>query len=213
MTIEAARDTPRLMLFLDDVEGARERLAAALGAAAIACVVVTSGSGARSDRLQELLAIGQAAGAAVLIEGDVELARRSSADGVHLRAGDGLLDRIAHARKTLGAKAIVGCDPGASRHDAMEAGEAGADYLAFGEVDLADDEVFGDGDSRLRLIAWWAEVFEIACVALDVGSPDEALDLAGAGADFIAVHVGAGLAPAAAADRVKAIAAALAMRT
>jgi thiamine-phosphate pyrophosphorylase len=86
-------------------------------------------------------------------------------------------DRPAYdaARKRLGASAIVGADCGASRHFAMEMAEAGADY-----VGLANG---GEGGSEL--IAWWGELFEVPCVALDPVEPDEAGALAGLGADFV----------------------------
>ena len=63
--------------------------------------------------------------------------------------------------------------PGASRHDAMELGEAGADYVAFGIPPDVEDRAVAV-ERRLDLIAWWSEVFELPCVAFDVADAEEA---------------------------------------
>jgi thiamine-phosphate pyrophosphorylase len=101
----------------------------------------------------------------------------------------------------------------------MEVAEAGADYVAFGasaagepvldDDGAAMDELDGLPTSRDEFIAWWSEVFEVACVALDVGTADEARVAAGAGADFVAVAIAATTTPDEAAGRVRAIAQAI----
>jgi thiamine-phosphate pyrophosphorylase len=158
-----------------------------------------------------LVAMTQKAGAAALIAGDARLARTVKADGVHLGVGES----YAEARETVGRGAIVGGDAGGSRHDAMELGEAGADYVAFGVPGHDAESVTLDEEDarelRLELIDWWSEIFEPPCLALDVVSPDEARALADVGADFIAVTLRAGMTVADARDLVRACAAAIAL--
>lgn len=118
---------------------------------------------------------------AFFVADDVEFAARIGADGVHI-AADAYVYR--KARSVLGNRAIVGVNCELSRHDAMVLAEMGADYVAFGvsATSRADGR-----DRRNALIAWWAETFEVPCVAMDVVSPDEAVQLAQAGADFVAL--------------------------
>ena len=77
---------------------------------------------------------------------------------------------------------MIGVDPGASRHEAMELAELNADYVAFGLIPEDDD-----GFDRDALLAWWAEIFEIPCVALDIADANEAQAVARTGADFIGI--------------------------
>jgi thiamine-phosphate pyrophosphorylase len=121
---------------------------------------------------------------AILIEEDWSLARELDMDGVHIRAD---AERLAEARRVLGADKSIGVSCGFSRHEAMLMAEGGADYVAFGETGAADL------DERAEMIGWWSEVFEVPCVAWlrDGESFDEARDLVRAGADFLAVEAGA----------------------
>ena len=97
---------------------------------------------------------------AVVIDTHVALSERLGLDGVHLLDG---ARSIRSARKTLGKDAIVGAFCGTSRHDGMNAGEAGADYVAFGPV---GDSGLGDGEKADRdLFAWWSEMIEVPIVA------------------------------------------------
>jgi thiamine-phosphate pyrophosphorylase len=110
---------------------------------------------------------------ALLIEGDTQLARRVSADGVHISA---LPATYAEARALLGENAIIGADCGSSRHLAMTLGELGADYIAFsGLLPSRPDSI----------VAWWAGLFEPPCVALDPAAPEDARTFLAEGADFI----------------------------
>ena len=204
------REATRLVAVLEPGEGARERLMAAAQAAPIACVMLKIGS-AGSDRVGEasqLLRMAREAGAICLIADDAELARTLSADGVHLSAHGDAEERYAFARAALSARGAVGVDAGGSRHRAMTVGEMGADYIAFGCAVHSGDAHDGV-QARLDLIAWWAEVFELPCVAMDVVSANDARDLALAGADFVAMTLSAGQSPAWAADTARAFAAAL----
>jgi thiamine-phosphate pyrophosphorylase len=118
---------------------------------------------------------------AIVIDSHIALAERHGLDGVHLPDG---ARNVRAARKTLGADAIVGSFCGASRHDGMNAGEAGADYVAFGPVAGAG---LGDGTLAERdLFAWWSEMIEVPVVAEGGFSPEVVETLAPV-ADFIAL--------------------------
>ena len=97
---------------------------------------------------------------AVVIDDHIALAQRHGLDGVHLTDG---ARTVRYARKELGADAIIGAYCGNSRHDGMNAGEGGADYVAFGPV---GDSVLGRGAPvELELFEWWSEVIEVPVVA------------------------------------------------
>lgn len=202
------------MLVLTADEGARDRLAAAVQAAPVACVVIRPPHRATADRgiLTSLVATAQAVGAAALIADDADLAKSLGADGVHLGPGADIADRYAAARVRLGRTAIVGVDPGQSRHDAMTAGEDGADYIAFG-LPAPESATAPGAEIRNELVAWWAEVFEVPCVALDTRDVEDARSLAEFGADFVAVDLRDGETPSDVADKLRALAAAVAGTT
>jgi thiamine-phosphate pyrophosphorylase len=200
----------QLYLVMETGEAALERLAAALAATRVASVLIVPVAGAtlQTSVAQALIQSAQRAGAAALVADDAGLARSLGADGVHLRAGKDAAKAYATARGTVGRQGIVGVDAGISRHDAMALAEAGADYIAFGApAHLKDREKARD--RRDELIAWWAEIFETPCVAFDVETPAEAETLASAGADFVALTLPAGAAPAETRSLVAAIAVAL----
>lgn len=115
-------------------------------------------------------------GIAFLVENQVELALSLGADGVHLT--DAEETTYAQARARLGNAAILGVSCGDNRHLAMTLAEMGADYIAFGGAPLVSEQ-------RAELIAWWSEIFQVPCVALDVEDADEAAGLAELGADFV----------------------------
>lgn len=97
---------------------------------------------------------------AVVIEDHIQLAQRHGLDGVHLTGG---AKQVRYARKELGPDAIVGAFCGNSRHDGMNAGEAGADYISFGP---AGETGLGDGETApADLFAWWSEMIEVPVVA------------------------------------------------
>lgn len=134
----------------------------------------------------------QALGIATLIAGDAALARVVKSDGVHIPPSKAATAAYREARDILGTRFIAGIDAGRTRHDAMTVGEEGADYVAFGIPAHVEDRDTAR-TRRLELIAWWSEIFEIPCIACDVDTPEDARDLAAAGADFIAVRVPATL--------------------
>jgi thiamine-phosphate pyrophosphorylase len=135
-------------------------------------------------RLAEpLQAICAAHDVAFIVNDSISLAKRLGADGVHLGQGDG---DPKEAREVLGREAQIGVTCHASKHLAMEAGEAGADYVAFGAFFPSTTK---DTDHRAEpeLLSWWSTLFEIPCVAIGGITPDNCTPLVQAGADFLAV--------------------------
>ena len=194
-------------------ESARERLAAALDAADIASVLIVPGGGRALEAAaaKPLVELARRSGAAALIAGDAQLARTLGADGVHLADMPDLAGAYQAARGALGANGVIGIDAGISRHDTMSLAEAGADYVAFGApAHLKDRDKARE--RREELIGWWAEIFQIPCVAFDVETAEEAETLAEAGADFVTVRLGAGETVAAVRELVGAFAAAIGAR-
>ena len=120
---------------------------------------------------------------AFIVNDSISLAKRLKADGVHLGQGDG---DVKAAREELGPKAQIGVTCHNSRHLAMEAGEAGADYVAFGAffpTTTKDVEHIAE----LETLEKWSKVMEIPCVAIGGITRENAKPLIAAGADFIAV--------------------------
>jgi thiamine-phosphate pyrophosphorylase len=120
---------------------------------------------------------------AFIVNDSIGLAKRLGADGVHLGQGDG---DPREARSLLGPAAQIGVTCHDSRHLAMEAGEAGADYVAFGAFyPTTTKDVRHQPDPSI--LGWWTTLFELPCVAIGGITPDNAAPLIAAGADFIAV--------------------------
>lgn len=130
-----------------------------------------------------LMPITREAGAAFLINDRADIAKVVGADGVHLGQTDGSL---AEARAMLGDDAAIGVTCHASRHLAFEAGEAGADYVAFGAFHPTTTKQV-EHHAEPELLTWWAELAEIPCVAIGGIRPENAGLLAQAGANFVAV--------------------------
>jgi len=120
---------------------------------------------------------------AFIVNDSVALAKRLNADGVHLGQDDG---DVRQAREELGREAQIGVTCHASGHLAMEAGEAGADYVAFGSF-FSSGTKASEHRADLELLEWWQEIFEIPCVAIGGITPDNCGPLVAAGADFLAV--------------------------
>ena len=130
-----------------------------------------------------LQAICQAREVAFIVNDSVALARRLGADGVHLGQSDG---NVREAREALGREAQIGVTCHASRHLAMEAGEAGADYVAFGSFFPSATKA-SEHRPGLDLLEWWHAMMEIPSVAIGGITPDNCRPLVEAGADFLAV--------------------------
>jgi thiamine-phosphate pyrophosphorylase len=197
----------RLYAVLEAGEAAGKRLAAALAAADLAVVLITPAAGQplQAAEAKPLVDRARTAGVTALVLDDARLARSVGADGVHLGPQSNPQAAYTAAKEAVGRTGVVGADAGISRDAAMRLAEAGADYIGFGAPPH-----LGDRDkARLRrdeLIAWWAPIFEVPCVAFDVETPEEAQELVAAGADFIAVALPATLAVEAARGLIEGIA-------
>lgn len=138
-------------------------------------------------RLAEpLQAICAAHETAFIVNDDMALAKRLRADGVHLGQGDG---DPQEARRLLGPQAQIGVTCHDSRHLAMEAGEAGADYVAFGAFFPTTTKAV-EHQADPEILTWWQGLFELPCVAIGGITVGNAKVLVEAGADFLAVSGG-----------------------
>lgn len=137
-------------------------LAEVMDRVAPACLRIRGG--AEEDELGRLAdmarEIAHARDVAVVIDDHVKLALRHGLDGVHLTDG---AKAIRYARKELGDDAIVGAFCGTSRHEGMNAAEAGADYVAFGPI--SDSALYRGEPVDLELFQWWSEMIEVPVVA------------------------------------------------
>ena len=166
--------------------GFPDRLRAALSAGPVAAFQLRVKDMSEHDlaRLAEpLQRLCADAGTAFIVNDSMALAKRLGADGVHLGQQDG---EVREARALLGPAAQIGVTCHDSRHLAMEAGEAGADYVAFGAFYPTTTKP-SDYRPDPSILSWWASVFEIPCVAIGGITPDNAAPLIAAGADFLAV--------------------------
>jgi thiamine-phosphate pyrophosphorylase len=184
-TTETRRLAPRLYLVtpqVADPAGPSEALAAALGAADVAAVLLRLAAADERmmiNRAKALAGVVQDKGAALLIDGHAALVARAGADGAHLNS----IEAFEAAVGALKPERIAGCGGLKTRHDAMQAGERGADYVMFGEPD--ENERRPSFEAVVERVAWWAEVFEIPCVGF-AAHCDEIAPLVAAGADFVA---------------------------
>ena len=170
-----------------DVSGTfPERLARALDAGPVAAFQfrVKGVDQHEAARLAEpLQAICRARDVAFIVNDSIPLAKRLKADGVHLGQQDGT---VREAREALGREAQIGVTCHASRHLAMEAGEMGADYVAFGAFFPSETKA-SEHRPEPELLTWWQGLMEIPCVAIGGITPDNCRPLIDAGADFLAV--------------------------
>lgn len=150
---------------------------------------------------ETLMPIAQSRGVAFLINDRPDLAAELGADGVHIGQEDAT---YAQARAILGPSKIVGVTCHNSRHLAMEAAEAGADYVAFGAfypTKTKQPKTAADAE----LLRWWSELMVVPCVAIGGIAVENAQPLIDAGADFLAVSSGVWSYPEGAAAAVKAL--------
>jgi thiamine-phosphate pyrophosphorylase len=171
---------------LDVSGGFADRLARALDAGPVAAFqfrvkhVDQHAAAALAEPLQRICGDRDVA---FLVNDSISLAKRLGADGVHLGQGDG---DPREARSVLGPSAQIGVTCHDSRHLAMEAGEAGADYVAFGAFYPTITKEVRHHPER-AILSWWTTVFEMPCVAIGGITPANAQPLVDAGADFLAV--------------------------
>jgi len=180
------RPAPRLYLItppVGDSETFARELAAALDAGDVAAVLLRLADGDERtliNRTRAIAAIVQPRDIALLVDGRADIAIRAGADGAHLTG----IEALTAALDALKPDRIAGSGGLRSRHDAMLAAEAGADYAMFGEPDHSGNRPAFD--TVLERIAWWAELFQLPCIGY-AANLDEVGALAQAGADFIAL--------------------------
>jgi thiamine-phosphate pyrophosphorylase len=181
-----ARPVPRLYLAtpeIDDPSQLAAGLPGLLAAADVAAVLLRlkeTDQRTLISRIKALAPLVQDGGAALLLDGHVELVARAGADGAHLT---GIAD-MEDALPSLKPDRIAGVGGLTTRHDSMAAGEAGADYVLFGEPDARGQRP--SVDAIAERLQWWAELFEPPCIGF-AASRDEAAEFAASGADFILV--------------------------
>lgn len=172
-----------------EIERFADDLAAALGAGDAACLQLrlkdVSDDTIR-DATAALMPIARAYGVAFIINDRPDLASELDADGAHIGQED---MGYAEARALVGADRILGVTCHDSRHLAMEAAEAGADYVAFGAFFPTTTK---EPKTRVEaeMLTWWAELFEVPSVAIGGITIDNGATLVQAGANFLAVSAG-----------------------
>jgi thiamine-phosphate pyrophosphorylase len=185
------RPAPRLYLatpLVDDPAELAASLASALAAADVAAVLLRLApvdQRTMITRAKALAPVIQAGGAAALLDGqmlagNVELVARSGADGAHVTGIAAMEDAL----PSLKPDRIIGVGGLATRHDSMAAGEAGADYVLFGERDAKGQRP--SIEAIAERLQWWAELFEPPCIGF-AESLEEAREFVAAGADFVLV--------------------------
>jgi thiamine-phosphate pyrophosphorylase len=180
------RPVPRLYLatpLVDDPALLMASLPGLLAAADVAAVLLRlkpTDQRTMISRIKTLAPVIQDGGVALLLDGHVELVARAGADGAHLTGIEAMED----AMPTLKPDRIAGVGGLATRHDSMAAGEAGADYVLFGEPDAKGQRP--SVEAITERLQWWAELFEPPCVGF-AASREEAHEFAAAGADFVLV--------------------------
>ena len=180
------RPDPRLYLVSPEVADPAAfagTLAAALAGADVAAVMLRLRASDERSLINIAKALAppvQSAGAAFLIAGHPDIVARVGADGAHLTG----IDAFSAAQAALQPQRIAGCGGLNTRHDAMLAAEAGADYVLFGEPDPAGYRP--SFEAVAERVTWWAEIFEPPCVGFAATLAEVDL-LAAAGADFVAV--------------------------
>ncbi len=201
-TLFAAEQRPPCQLYLIsppdfDVGAHADALLSALSAGGPAAQAVRGQAGIAAYQLrmkghsdaailaaaERLLPICRSADVAFLLNDRADLARAAGADGVHLGQGDGV---VADARALLGADAQIGVTCHGSRHLAMEAGEAGANYVAFGAFFPTGTKMV-EHHATPDILSWWTALSPIPCVAIGGITPANCGPLVSAGADFLAV--------------------------
>lgn len=174
---------------IPDLPAFEQALIAALEAGDVACLQLRLKGATDEEVLKTGRRIGPIAqdrGVAFIVNDRPDLALALNADGVHVGQEDA---PYKEARRILGLDRIVGVTCHDSRHLAMEAGEAGADYVAFGAFFPTATKA-PKARANPEILGWWQELFEIPCVAIGGITTRNAMTLTKAGADFLAVSAG-----------------------
>jgi thiamine-phosphate pyrophosphorylase len=182
----SSRPAPRVYLAtpaIDDPAALIASLPSLFTAADVAAVLLRlADSDPRTliSRIKALAPAIQNGGAALLLDNHADLVARAGADGAHLSGIDAMQDML----PSLKPDRIAGVGGLSTRHESMIAGEAGADYVLFGEPDGNNERP--SVDAIAERLQWWAELFEPPCVGY-AATLDEARVFAAAGADFVLV--------------------------
>ncbi|SDG31454.1 thiamine phosphate synthase [Bosea robiniae] len=177
----------RLMLItppVADAEAMAFRLMQAMAGGDVAAVLLRLSAGddrSRIERVKRLAGPVQANNVALVVEDNALVAARGGADGVHLTGGPAA---VSEARSSLKSERIIGIGALRARHDAMDAGEAGVDYVMFGEP--RPDGSLPPLAAVVERAGWWAEIFETPCVAY-APDADSIPALIETGAEFVAL--------------------------
>jgi thiamine-phosphate pyrophosphorylase len=180
------RPLPRLYLATTEVDDPSSLIAdlpGLLAAADVAAVLLRLKPADQRSMISRIKALAptiQAGGAALLLDGHVELVARAGADGAHLTG----IEAMEEALPSLKPDRIAGVGGLTTRHDSMAAGERGVDYVLFGEPDASGRRP--SIEAIAERLQWWAELFEPPCVGF-AASREEIGEFAAAGADFILV--------------------------
>lgn len=180
------RPAPRLYLATPEVDdpshlvGILPDLLAVADVAAVLVRLKEADQRSMISRIKALAPAVQNAGAALLVDGHVELVARGGADGAHVTG----IAALEEALPSLKPDRIAGVGGLATRHDSMAAGERGADYVLFGEPDAKGERP--SAEAIVERLQWWDELFEPPCVGF-AASLEEAREFAAAGADFVLV--------------------------
>jgi thiamine-phosphate pyrophosphorylase len=183
---DVQRTASRLYLVTPEIAEPRDfagRLGAAIAGIDIAAVLLRLAPAGERELINRVKALGgivQSTGAALLIDGQPDIAARGGADGAHLTG----IAAFNAAVETLKPARIAGCGGLKTRHDAMVAAERGADYVMFGEIEAGGRRP--PFSAIIERVEWWAPLFEIPCVGF-AAELSEVGPLAVAGAEFVAV--------------------------
>jgi len=183
-------DAPRQRLYLftpivDDTEAFAPQLDTALGSADIAAVLLRLAEADERtliNRAKAIAAAAQQRNVALLLDGRAGIVARAGADGSHLSG----IETLAAALALLKPDRIAGAGGLRSRHDAMLAAEAGADYVMFGEPYPGEEDRRPPLQETLERLEWSAELLQLPCVGY-AGDTDEVTAVARTGADFVAL--------------------------
>ncbi len=170
---------------IKDLETFGKELDAALGAGQVACVQLRLKDASDDEIIkaaQALMPITNKHEVSFIINDRADLAKELDADGVHLGQSDGT---VQEARELLGHDKDIGVTCHDSRHLGFEAGEAGANYVAFGAFYPTETKV-SSYRPEPEILKLWSEGTEIPCVAIGGITPDNCAPLVEAGTDFIA---------------------------
>lgn len=182
----------KLLTFCDLLKSAMEGLHEVPNAAKHAAFQLRMKQGDDDDILrtsERVKKICNDAGVVFILNDRPDLVKKAGADGVHIGQDDGAsrTGYVAEIRKELGTKTIIGVSCYDSRHNAMEAAEEGADYVAFGAFYESPTKKNPIGKPTKEILEWWSTYTTVPCVAIGGITPENCSPLVKAGADFVAV--------------------------